>query len=131
MKAPAIAPIVGGWIVSDPKLSWRSTEWFTLIISGFAFLVALLFLPETYLPVLLDWKAKHLRQVTGDKRYVSDHQMKASFFKHMKQVLPLPIKFFATEPIIAVLGSYLVLLYSLLFSFLSGFTFIFKDTYNL
>jgi DHA1 family multidrug resistance protein-like MFS transporter len=131
MKAPAIAPIVGGWIVSDPKLSWRSTEWFTLIISGFTFLVALLFLPETYLPVLLDWKAKHLRQVTGDKRYISDHQMKASFFKRMKQVLPLPIKFFATEPVIAVLGSYLVLLYSLLFSFLSGFTFIFKDTYNL
>ena len=112
-------------------MSWRSTEWFTLIISGFAFLVALLFLPETYLPVLLDWKAKHLRQVTGDKRYVSDHEMKASFFKRMKQVLPLPIDFFATEPVIAILGSYLVLLYSLLFSFLSGFTFVFKQTYNL
>ncbi|KAE9372684.1 MFS general substrate transporter [Stipitochalara longipes BDJ] len=127
----AIAPIVGGWIVSDHRLTWRSTEWFTLIIGGFAFLVALLFLPETYLPVLLDWKATHLRQVTGDSRYVSDHQMKESFFKRMKKVLPLPATFFATEPVIAVLGGYLVLLYSLLFSFLSGFDFIFKQTYNL
>lgn len=57
--------------------------------------------------------------------------MKASFFKRMKQVLPLPLKFFATEPVIAVLGGYLILLYSLLFSFLSGFDYIFKDTYKL
>jgi DHA1 family multidrug resistance protein-like MFS transporter len=131
IKAAAIAPIVGGWIVSNPKLTWRWTEWITLIISAFALLVALLFLPETYLPILLDWKAKHLRQLTGDKRYVSEHAMTASFFKRMKQVLPLPVKFFATEPVIAVLGGYLILLYSLLFSFLSGFDYIFKDTYKL
>lgn len=131
IEAPAIAPIVGGWIVSNPKLDWHWTEWITLIISGFAFLVALLFLPETYLPLLLDWKTKHLRQLTGDSRYVSEHAMTASFLKRMKQVLPLPVKFFSTEPVIAVLGGYLILLYSLLFSFLSGFDYIFKQTYNL
>ena len=57
--------------------------------------------------------------------------MTTSFSKRIKQVLPLPVKFFSTEPIIAVLGGYLILLYSLLFSLLSGFDYIFKQTYNL
>lgn len=35
------------------------------------------------------------------------------------------------EPVVAVLGGYLVLLYILLFSFLPGFEYIFKDTYKL
>jgi hypothetical protein len=102
----------------------------TLIISGAAFIIALLFLPETYLPLLLDWKAKHLRRVTGDDRYVSEHAEASSFAQRMRQVLPLPAKFWAKEPVISVLGSYLVLLYVLLFTFLSGFEYIFQKTYG-
>ncbi|KAF2101721.1 MFS general substrate transporter [Rhizodiscina lignyota] len=127
---PVIAPIAGGWIASNPALSWRWMEWITLIISGSAFVVALLFLPETYLPVLLDWKAKHLRRVTSDKRYVSEHAEHASFTRRLKQVLPMSARFLR-EPVIAVLGGYLVLLYILLFTFLSGFEYVFKHTYNL
>lgn len=103
----------------------------TLIISGAAFLVAFFFLPETYLPLLLDWRARHLRRATGDDRYVSDHAEAASFSERMKKVLPLPAKFFAKEPVISILGGYLVLLYVLLFTFLSGFDYIFKHTYGL
>ncbi|KAK6538787.1 hypothetical protein TWF694_010354 [Orbilia ellipsospora] len=127
---PTIAPIVGGWILENPNLTWRWTQWVTLIISCFAFIIALLFLPETYLPVLLDWKAKHLRQVTGQP-YFSEHAEKASYFRRIKEVLPLPINMFLKEPVVTVLGSYLILLYILLFTFLSGFDYIFKQTYNL
>ena len=125
-----IAPIAGGWIVAHTRLGWRWTEWMTLIISSAAFLIAFLFLPETYLPVLLDWKAKHLRRVTG-KNYVSEHAQSAPLVKRMRESLPLPVKFFSTEPVITVLGTYLVLLYTLLFTFLSGFDYIFKETYGL
>jgi MFS transporter, DHA1 family, multidrug resistance protein len=38
---------------------------------------------------------------------------------------------FVREPVIIVLGGYLVLLYILLFTFLSGFEYIFKRTYDL
>ncbi|KAF2434347.1 MFS general substrate transporter [Tothia fuscella] len=131
VAAPVIAPIAGGWIVSNPKLGWRWTEWTTLIMSAFALLVALLFLPETYLPVLLDWKAQQLRRATGNKNYTSEHAETASFRKRMKQVLPMPIKFFSSEPVIIVLGGYLVLLYILLFTFQSGFDYVFKQTYSL
>ncbi|KAF3927809.1 hypothetical protein ABW20_dc0101642 [Dactylellina cionopaga] len=127
---PMIAPIAGGWILENPNLSWRWTEWITLIISGFAFVIALAFLPETHLPILLDWKARHLRQVTG-KNYVSEHAEKASLFQRLKEILPMPVKFFLKEPVVTILGSYLILLYILLFTFLSGFDYIFKQTYNL
>ena len=112
-------------------MGWRWTDWITLIISGAAFLIALLFLPETYFPLLLDWKAKELRLATGEERYTSEHAEKASFFGQLKQTLPLPAKFFRTEPVITVLGLYLVFLYTLLFTSLSGFDYIFKNTYQL
>ncbi|OTB04269.1 hypothetical protein M426DRAFT_165762 [Hypoxylon sp. CI-4A] len=131
VASPAIAPIAGGWIVSNPNLSWRWTEWVTLIISALAFLVSFFFLPETYLPVLLDWKAKHLRLITGDNRYVSEHATSSSFIGRLKHVGPLPAKFLTQEPVVAVLGGYLVLLYVLLFTFQSGFDYVFKDTYEL
>ncbi|OAF55422.2 hypothetical protein VC83_08364 [Pseudogymnoascus destructans] len=131
VAAPVISPIVGGWILSNNQLGWRWTEWVTLIISSGAFLIALLFLPETYLPILLDWKAKHLRRVTGDSRYVSEHSESASYVNRMKHIIRLPVTFFRTEPVVAVFGGYLVLLYTLLFTFLSGFDYIFKQTYQL
>ncbi|KAH3906568.1 hypothetical protein HBH56_200290 [Parastagonospora nodorum] len=128
---PVIAPIVGGWVVNQPHLDWVWTEWITLIISAFAFLVAFLFLPETYLPVLLDWKAKSLREVSGKDIYASKHAETSSFFGRLQHNVPLAVRFATTEPAILALGGFLVLLYILLFSFLSGFDYIFKRTYAL
>ncbi|KAH8646084.1 major facilitator superfamily domain-containing protein [Xylariales sp. PMI_506] len=131
VAAPAIAPIAGGWITQNPHLGWRWTEWITLIISVFGFLVAFFFLPETYFPILLDWKAAHMRRVTGDSRYVSPHAEQPSFLKRMKKVGLLPLTLLVREPVISVLGGYLIFIYVLLFTFQSGFDYIFKDTYGL
>jgi DHA1 family multidrug resistance protein-like MFS transporter len=49
----------------------------------------------------------------------------------MKQNIKLPGTFLGTEPVIAVFGGYLVLLYTLIFTFLSGFDYIFQETYRL
>jgi MFS transporter, DHA1 family, multidrug resistance protein len=90
-----------------------------------------MFLPETYLPVLLHWKAEHIRRFTKDGRYVSEHSESVSVFKRTKSTLLASAKFLGTEPVIAVLGGYLVLLYILLFTFLSGFDYVFRNTYNI
>ncbi|KAJ4392433.1 hypothetical protein N0V85_007055 [Neurospora sp. IMI 360204] len=134
VAAPVIAPIAGGWITANLKLGWHWTEWVTLIISGTAFLISFLFLPETYLPKLLDWKAEHLRRLTNDQRYVSEHSRKLrqkSFGQRLRTRLSLPLKFIHTEPVIIVLGVYLILLYTLLFTFMSGFDKIFRQAHNL
>jgi hypothetical protein len=126
-----IAPIASGWIAESPNLGWRWTEWITLIISAPAVVLAVLFLPETYLPVLLDWKAIGLRRATGDRRYVLEHAESNTFKTRIKKGLTMPPKFFLTEPVSAVLGIYLILLYVLLFTFLSGLDYLFKETYGL
>ncbi|ETR99409.1 MFS general substrate transporter [Trichoderma reesei RUT C-30] len=128
---PVIAPIASGWLVANPSLGWRWPDWMTLIISGAAFMIALLFLPETYLPLLLDWKAKELRRLTGDQRYSSEHASSASLAGRLKHNIKLGVTFFSTEIIVTVLGLYLLLLYTLLFTSLSGFDYIFKETYGL
>ncbi|KAK5790849.1 hypothetical protein VI817_006158 [Penicillium citrinum] len=130
IAGPMISPIVGGWISSNPNLSWRLTEYITLIISALAWTVSFFFLPESYLPILLDWKSKQLRRHTGKETYVSA-QSRSSFLQRVKHAIPLPVILLTTEPVISVLGAYLILLYCILFTFLSGFDYIFKKTYNL
>ncbi|KIW65762.1 hypothetical protein PV04_07989 [Phialophora macrospora] len=135
VAAPMLAPVAGGWLVQDPRRSWHWPDWVTLAISSAAFVVALLFLPETYLPVLLDWRARHLRRVaaadSSPYTYVSEHAGKAPLARRLRDTLAMPAVYFKTEPVVAVLGSYLVLVYILLFSFLSGFDYIFQRTYGL
>ncbi|KAL6689835.1 MFS general substrate transporter [Trichoderma pleuroticola] len=128
---PVTAPVASGWLVSSPRLGWHWPDWITLIISGVAFSIAVLFLPETYLPLLLDWKAKEFRRLTGDHKFTSEHATSANFLGRLKHNVTLGITFFRTEIIVTVLGFYLLLLYTLLFTSLSGFDFIFKDTYGL
>jgi len=118
-------------MVGNSSISWRWPDWVTLIISGAAFLVALVFLPETHLPILLDWKAKELRRATGDTRYTSTHGSKETFASRLKHNVTLGARFWGTELVIVVFGLYLMLLYVLLFTFLSGFDYIFKETYHL
>jgi hypothetical protein len=81
--------------------------------------------------MLLDYKAKHLRQVTGSDKYVTEHEQGSGFLGEIKEVLLLSFKFSTTEPAVLSLGGFLVILYVLLFTFLSGFDYIFKRRYNL
>lgn len=69
---PVFGPLVGGFVGQSNLVSWRWCEWITLIISGAILLMLVLFQPETYAPTLLQWKAAHLRRLTGDDRYVAE-----------------------------------------------------------
>ena len=61
--------MVADFIATSPLVSWQWTDWITMILAGAVVAMLVLFVPETYSPVLLSWKAKHLRDITGDERY--------------------------------------------------------------
>ena len=112
-------------------ISWRWTEWFTLIISGLVLFTVILFQPETYAPVLLKWKAAKLRQLTGDDRYKGEVEIKeATFIQRLGRALYRPFVLTFSEPIILLIALYLTVIYIILFTFLNGYTFIFTETYG-
>ncbi|KAL6702406.1 hypothetical protein ACN47E_002189 [Coniothyrium glycines] len=128
---PTLAPIVGGWVASKEHLDWIWTDWITLIISAFAILAAFLFLPETHPPSLLKYKAKHMRRITGNKKHRTEQEQGSGITRTLKKVLPLSIRFAVWEPAVVSLGGLMVLLYIIVFTFLSGFDYIFRRRYNL
>lgn len=123
---------MGGFIAESTTLNWRWEDWVTLIFSGAILALVVLFLPETYPPTLLKWKAEHLRAITGDERYRAAIEIRQeSLIFRLRRSLYRPFLLTAREPIIILLALYLTVIYIILFTFLNGYTFIFVDHYNL
>ncbi len=128
---PIAGPVVGGFIGESPLVSWRWTEWVTLIISGLVLSLVIFFQPETYAPILLKWKATHLRELTGDDRYRAEVEIREeSFLRRLRIALYRPFLLTFSEPIIMLIALYLTVIYIIIFTFLDGYTFIFTNTYG-
>lgn len=127
---PIFGPVCGGFIGQYAD-TWRWTEWSTLIASGVILVSVILFQPETYAPVLLSWKAAHLRKITGDDRYVAEIEIRADpFFTRLLHALYRPFVITAREPIVVLFALYLTVVYIILFTFLDGYDYIYGDTYG-
>ncbi len=128
---PVLGPVVGGFVGESSLVSWRWCEWITLIISGLVLISILLFQPETYPPILLKWKAKHLRDVTGDDRYKGQAEIRGdTFIQRLSQALYRPFLLTASEPIVILIALYLTVIYIVLFTFLNGYTSIFTEIHG-
>ncbi|KAK5121270.1 hypothetical protein LTR85_005436 [Meristemomyces frigidus] len=127
---PLLGPVMGGYIVQ--YIDWRWVDWITLIISGLVLGLVVLFQPETYPPILLKWKAKHLRELTGDPRYKAEIEIREqTFFHRLKRALYRPFLLTSREPIIILIALYLTVIYIVLFTFLDGYPYIFEDVYGI
>ena len=128
---PIFGPVVGGFIGESARVSWRWTEWITLIISGLVLALVVLFQPETYPAILLKWKASFLREITGDDRFRAEVEIKEKhFLSRLKTALYRPFLLTFYEPVILLLALYLTVIYIILFTFLNGYTFVFTETYR-
>lgn len=128
---PMLGAVMGAYIGPSTSVSWRWTEWTTLMLSGVIVVLVFLLMPETYAPLLLQWKAKHLREATGDTRFRSEHEIiKSTLFSRLRISMTRPFLMF-TEPIILAMCLYLSVVYVVLFTFLVGWPYIFEDTYGI
>ncbi|KAJ9491700.1 hypothetical protein VN97_g1515 [Penicillium thymicola] len=128
---PFLAPMVGSYIGQSTYISWRWTEWCTMIMAGLVTSAILFFVPETYGPVLLGWKAKHLREITSDHRFKVEFELQQTpLFTRLMHSCSRPFNLFFREIMVAFFTIYLVVVYIVLFGFLTGYEFIFGDTYG-
>ncbi|KAJ5497298.1 Major facilitator superfamily domain general substrate transporter [Penicillium fimorum] len=125
---PIMGPVIGA---HTPKIGYVWADWISMIIAGVALVLVLLAQPETFSPILLEWRAKHLRELTGDDRYRAASASANSLGPRLLDNVSRPFVMIWTEPIILIFSFYLVLLYFVLFTFLNGYPFIFADVYGI
>lgn len=125
---PILGPVIGAYA---PKLGYNWADWISVIVLGATAVFVFLAQPETFGPLLLEWRAKHLRDLTGDNRYRAEHASAASLGPRLVTNLYRPFTMIWTEPIILVFSFYLILLYFVLFTFLSGYPYIFTMVYDI
>jgi MFS family permease len=104
--APTIAPVVSGFV--SPS-GWRWSFWIGLIVAGIT-LVVLLFLPETYAPVLLKKRARKLRKETGNPQIFAPSELeKRGIYELLSVTLARPFQMVIFEPIVTFTCLYLSL----------------------
>ncbi|KAI0999736.1 putative efflux pump [Podosphaera aphanis] len=123
-------PVVGAWLVQSETISWRWTDWIAVILSGATFIVTFFFMPETYSPTLLSWKAAKLRKLTGFNKYMAPIEMQSSLAERLKANLLRAFMMCTREYIVIFLGLWLVIVYVVVFGLLAGMHFLFAETYG-
>ncbi|KAG4410754.1 hypothetical protein IFR04_016109 [Cadophora malorum] len=126
---PSLGPLIGGFI--NQYTSWRWTFYVLLIWSGANLGMIMLFVPETYHPILLRNKARKLRKETGDDRWKStmDRNTK-SIPKTIGLSLQRPFQLLFLEPMVLNLCLFSAILLGILYLFFGAFPIVFQGNHG-
>jgi MFS transporter, DHA1 family, multidrug resistance protein len=124
---PVAGPIVGGF-VTESYLGWRWTAWLTLIIAGFFTLIGLLFVSESFAPVLLQQRARKIRLQTRNWAIHSElDEHEVTLRQILVKYLFRPIVMLVREPILVLLTIYISLVYGILYLFFEAYPIAFQE----
>ncbi|UZJ53527.1 hypothetical protein CBS101457_002847 [Exobasidium rhododendri] len=130
LMGPALGPIIGGWIIQRTG-NWRWIFGVACIAAGITASIGLFILPETYAPKILGDKAKRLRKETGNEKLHTVFDQNAMTWQaRMRHNMVRPFILIATQPIIIVLGFYLMITYGCMYLVLTSFASVFQGVYN-
>jgi len=128
---PMFAPFVGGFIVSNPKLGWRWTEYVITLMGLVAFLLDFFFLRETYPPIILVDKAADLRRRTLNWGiHAKQEEIEVDFGELIRKNFARPLKLLFMEPIVLLLSIYMAFIYGLLYLFLTAYPAVFQSVHG-
>ncbi|KAJ5209477.1 hypothetical protein N7449_003856 [Penicillium cf. viridicatum] len=120
---PIIGPVVGGFLVE--ATDWRWVFWVLAIVGGAASVVFFFVVPETYAPILLERKAARLRKSTGNTAYISRLDSGVPPKQLFLRSLIRPSKMLVLSPVVALMSSYIAVLYGFLYILFTTFTIVF------
>jgi DHA1 family multidrug resistance protein-like MFS transporter len=127
---PLLAPFIGGFI-NESYLGWRWTEWLVSIMGAVAFILDVLFLEETYPPVILVSKASELRRRTKNWGiHAKQEEIEVDFRELVTKNFSRPIRLLVTEPIVLLLSIYMAFIYGLLYLFLTAYPIVFQQIHG-
>lgn len=114
--APTIAPIIAGFICL--RTTWRWVMWVLVFLTGFTFVFGIIFMNETFPPVILGRKAKRLRKETGKKEFMTIFEASEegeSLWHQISKNLVRPARLLTGNMIVFVLSLYMALVYGISF----------------
>ncbi|ETW85069.1 major facilitator superfamily [Heterobasidion irregulare TC 32-1] len=134
MLGPVVGPVIGAWIAE--KSQWRWVFYSTTIADAFVQVLGILFLKETYAPVLLERKAQRIRKsMTPEKaESVVVRTVFQGADRHWRTILAKalvrPFALFVSEPIVQLLGVYMAFVYGLIYLSITTMPSIFQGIYG-
>ncbi|KAI4089681.1 MAG: hypothetical protein LQ348_002186 [Seirophora lacunosa] len=127
-SGPLLAPFIGGFILMNPSLGWRWTEYIVAIMGFLAFGLNLIFLEETYPPIVLVQKAATLRRRTLNWGiHAKQEEIEVDFRELVTKNFSRPLRLLVTEPIVLLLSIYMGFIYGLLYLFLTAYPIVFQQ----
>ncbi|KAK7433011.1 hypothetical protein QQZ08_000482 [Neonectria magnoliae] len=124
---PVLGPIVSAAVVQDPSLGWRWTEYLTGILQAAVLVIAVIFIDESYPPILLVYKARRLRHDTGNWALHAQFEEWDVNVKQLAQKFLLrPIQLLCT-PICFLVALYASFCYGILYMQLGAIPIIFGE----
>lgn len=127
MCGPAVGPIVGGFVTIS-YLGWRWTEYITAIMGFFFTGIAILIVPETYEPILLESRAKKLRHKTRNWAIHAKSEESAVNIKVIaEKYLLRPFQMLALEPILLLVTLYMGFIYGFLYMCFNAYPISFQE----
>ncbi|OAA75619.1 Major facilitator superfamily domain, general substrate transporter [Akanthomyces lecanii RCEF 1005] len=122
----ATGPIIGGFL--GEAEGWRWLQGLMAILSGVITLLGIIFINETYTPVLLRQRAERLSRLT-DKVYISAldaGQPPATPGQKLKAALIRPWIFLFREPIVLIASIYVVIVYGTMYLNFAAYPIVFQ-----
>lgn len=129
-SGPLLAPFIGGFITTS-YLGWRWTEYITAIMGFLGLGLSLIFLKETYPPVILVNKASDLRRRTKNWGiHAKQEEIEVDLRELLEKNLSRPMRMLFTEPIVLLISIYMAFIYGLLYLFLTFYPIVFQQIHG-
>lgn len=127
---PAIAPVIGGYIVSAK--GWRWVLYTLCILNAAVAVLGSIFYVETYAPALLLKKAKKLRKATGNQNLHTIYEISngETTMEKLMVTVSRPIVLLFTHPMVIGLGSFMAFIYGFLYLMIVTIPSVFEKTYG-
>ncbi|KAG7441537.1 MFS polyamine transporter [Guyanagaster necrorhizus] len=134
LMGPVIGPVAGAWIAE--KSTWRWVFYSTCIFDVFVQCLGLVFLRESFAPVLLERKAEKIRKSKDPEkgqrnvRTVFDKAGTRSWQQIFATALVRPFALFVREPIVQIVALYMAFIYGVFYLYLTTMPTIFREVYH-
>ena len=129
---PLMAPFIGGFIVINPHMGWRWTEYLVALFGFLALGLNVIFLEESYPPVVLVQKAAELRRRTANWGiHAKQEEIEVDLRELVTKNFSRPLRLLTTEPIVFLISLYMAFIYGLLYLFLTAYPIVFQEIHHM